>query len=248
MPPVVQGPSREALRPVEDDEDVAEVVFAPLWERARAFSASIREIYTDEVLQEHAPWLNNGNGSCFLHASAHGLGYMARSEDTLSPAQAAALRDVWAAAALCFIYQGRFRSKAAYDRAAPGERTLEGPAYQLAIKRAQILEVFVPNNRPNTRGAEGSWHARLVGAIYEAYTTERADLPSPTFLLLAELEQVNVVVLTRDDTGRLVQAEYDQLLFLLQLPDQSKDWPPLFCFLLPTLYAAFQVMQYHFDR
>ena len=209
MPSKRRTPSQDAVQALEEAENIADVALAAIWEDCRSFSTSIRETFTDEVLQEHVPWLNNGNGSCFPHAVAHGLGYMPRSMDTLSEEADASMRRVIAAAALCFIYQGRFRNREAYDRAEPSAKQLRGPAFQLAAKRARLLDVHVPDNRPGTRGAEESWHERLITALDANFTKGRVQLPSTALLLVAELEAVNVVLFVRDEEGRLAQAQYN---------------------------------------
>ena len=209
MPPRRREPSAESVEARETAENIADVALSAVWESARSVSAAVRETSIEEVFQEHQHWRNNGNGSCFLHAEAHAVGYMHRAEDTLDERMAAALRDVLAAAALCFIYQGRFRSKTAYDRATAGHRALRGVAFQLAEKRAHLLGVEVPNSRPGTRGSTGSWHERMVTAVYDTYATEKQQLPVTAFMLVAELERVTVVLFVRDKDGRLVQAQYN---------------------------------------
>ena len=119
--------------------------------------------------------------------------------------QVQAMRDVLASAALCYIYQGRFRSRAAYYKATREDRRLTGTARLIAEKRADILGLEIPLLERVTRGR--SWSDRMMERLEARYSSPRAHIPAMACLLLAELEDTNIVVLRRGDVAQGAQLQ-----------------------------------------
>jgi hypothetical protein len=201
-------PSPEKVQQQEQDEAAADEIVASMWDSSSRYAELVQEQYSS-VLQELTHWFNDGNGSCQLHTTAHGVGYMAKADSTVPPEQAVFMRDALSSAALCYISQGRWRNIPAFHRAPKDDRQLLGLDLQIAIRRARLLEVSVPNNVPGTRSNDNStWMDRLVERLRDQYEKPREQLPSTALLLVAELENVNIVVLRRNDDAQLEQARY----------------------------------------
>ena len=204
------APSPERLRAAQQDESAAHEVVGSAWDSCREFATHVAAHYGIAWIQELQHCYNNGNGSCQLHALSHGVGYMPRTADTLPEEQAACMRDVVASAALCYISQGRFRSVTAFSKASIEDQRLGGVDIQVAIKRAQLLEVAPRDSHHKTRGSASSpWLGRMVERLRHQYMTPGAQLPSMALLLFAELENVNIVVLRRNEDVMLQLDEFD---------------------------------------
>ena len=210
-------------------EATAEAVLASVWRSCRDFAQTLSR-QDPGALQQLKHVHNNGNGSCLAHSWGHGVGYLSPAEDSIPQQQTQTLRDVLASAALCYIYQGRFRGRAAFDRAERGDQRLTGVALMIAQKRANLLGLEIPE-RPvaETRGC--SWPSRMVKCLDQNYRDPRAHLPAMACLLIAELENVNMVVLRRGDQAELLVAEFgDQpLAFIPQSGVASRTIFVLHC-------------------
>lgn len=209
-------------------EGVAYAAVAAIWISCRVLAASVSEQWGPS-LHTLLHWYNNGNGSCLLHSWSHAVGYMPRSEGTLPTDQAQEMRDALAAAALIYIYQGRFRGRSAFDKANREERRLTGVALSIAQKRADFLGLEMEDTVPETRST--SWPERMVMCLDQRYRTPRVQLPTAAFFLIAELEGMNVVVLRRDDQARLQIGEYEDqpLAFAPQAGEASRTIAVLHC-------------------
>ena len=193
--------SEEQLAAAREAEAATDRATQLVFSGCAAFAAVVAARW-GSPLQGFLVWLNNGNGNCALHGLAHAMGYLERSGQTLSPDQVGFLRSVLSSAVLCYIYQGKFRHRGAFENASREEQQLTGVAQMIAERRAALMELEIAE----CLGAETrntTWPQRMVRALDQRISESRAQLPAMVFSLIAELEGINVVVLQRDDGAQL---------------------------------------------